>query len=130
MRVLASEAVKEPQQRSIESESVHQPLKRCFTSVQAALAISKPPRQLVPASTVKVRSSVMELQSDLQHPPQEDFIMGINAEFSGGGWLLMTERAKQPAIMFSFEINNKWQETLFLTSARLPNVYLQVLPSH
>lgn len=63
-------------------------------------------------------------------PPPEDFIMGINAEFSGGGSLLMTERANHRAMMFFFEINNKWQGTLFLTSARLPNVYFQVLPSH
>lgn len=63
-------------------------------------------------------------------PPPEDFIMDINAEFSGGGLLLMTERANQRAIMLFFEINNEWQGTLFLTSARLPNVYFRVLPSH
>lgn len=63
-------------------------------------------------------------------PPPEDFIMGINAEFRGGGSLLMTERANHRAVMFFFEINNEWQGTLSLTSARLPNVYFQVLPSH
>lgn len=63
-------------------------------------------------------------------PPPEDFIMAINAEFSGGGSLLMTEGANHRAVMFFFEINNEWQGTLSLASARLPNVYFQVLPSH
>lgn len=84
-------------------------------SVEAKLAISKPYWQLVSALTATVRSSV-SLSDGARvhclisnHPPPEDFIMGINAEFSGGGLLLMTERANHRAIMFFFEINNEWR---------------------
>lgn len=112
------------------------PLEHPLTSARQRLAISKPYRRLIPASTASVRS-LMPL-SDGAHvqrrissdPSPEDFIMAINAEFSGSGSLLMTETANRRAIMFFFEINNEWQGTLLLASARLPNVCFQVLPSH
>lgn len=133
MHVLASEAVNLTVKQHLEETN---PTIKTFSHLSPPmLAISKLSKRAAGInSNCEVlcvaqwrRTCPEEPESD---PPPEDFIMAINAEFSEGGSLLMTERANYRAVMFFSEINNEWQGTLSLASARLPNVCFQVLSSH